>query len=110
MHIERYEFGLIVIDGQSYHHDLLIWPGHFKDDWWRQEAHLLQLEDVAEALAAAPQVLVVARALRGGCKWTAPWRPILRPKGSSWRPAPLRTQSGPSMSWQGKRGWPRPCT
>ncbi len=65
MYIDRYEFGLIVIDGQSYHHDLLIWPGHFKDDWWRQEAHLLQLEDVAEALAAAPQVLVVGQGAQG---------------------------------------------
>ena len=39
--------------------DLLIWPGQIKSDWWRREGHLLQLADVAEALAAEPQVLVV---------------------------------------------------
>jgi hypothetical protein len=61
MHIERYEFGLIVIDGQSFKNDLLIWPNRIKTDWWRQEAHLLQLDDVAEALAANPQVLVVGQ-------------------------------------------------
>jgi hypothetical protein len=59
MHIDRYEFGLIVIDGRTYRQDLLLWPGHVKSDWWRLEAHLLQLPDVAEALAQAPQVLVV---------------------------------------------------
>jgi len=59
MHIDRYEFGLLVLDGRTYRQDLLLWPGHVKSDWWRQEAHLLQLADVAEALAADPQVLVV---------------------------------------------------
>jgi hypothetical protein len=59
MHVDSYEFGTIVIDGQSYRNDLLIWPGRIKSDWWRHEAHLLQLDDVAEALAADPQILVV---------------------------------------------------
>jgi len=59
MKIDSYDFGLIVIDGRSYHQDLLIWPGRIKSDWWRRESHLLQLDDVAEALTAAPEVLVV---------------------------------------------------
>jgi hypothetical protein len=61
MHIDRYEFGLIVIEGQTFKNDVLIWPGRIKGDWWRKEGHLLQLEDVAEALAANPEVLVVGR-------------------------------------------------
>ena len=61
MYIDRYEFGVIVIDGQTFNTDVLIWPGRIKSDWWRREAHLLQLDDVAEALAATPQVLVVGR-------------------------------------------------
>jgi hypothetical protein len=61
VHIDRYEFGLIVIDGQTFKTDILIWPGRIKSDWWRGEAHLLQLDDVVEALAAHPQVLVVGR-------------------------------------------------
>ena len=59
MHIDRYEFGLVVIDGQTFKNDILIWPGRIKSDWWRKEAHSLQVDDVAEALAANPQVLVV---------------------------------------------------
>ncbi len=65
MHIEAYEFGVIVIDGQTYRTDLLIWPGRLKHDWWRREGHLLQVPDVAEALAAAPQVLVVGTGAYG---------------------------------------------
>jgi hypothetical protein len=65
MHIDNYEFGVAIIDGQTYRTDLLIWPGRIKHDWWRQEAHLLQLPDVAEALAAAPQVLVVGTGAYG---------------------------------------------
>src|SRR4030042_3225219 len=59
MHIDSYEFAHMVIDGQAFRTDLLIWPGRIKSDWWRQEGHLLQLADVYEALAADPQVLVV---------------------------------------------------
>ncbi len=65
MHVDSYEFGVIVIDGHSYRNDLLIWPGHLKADWWRLEGHLLQLPDVAEALAAEPQVLVVGTGAYG---------------------------------------------
>ena len=59
MHIDRYAFGVIVIDGQTFRNDVLIWPGRIKGDWWRREGHFLQLDDVSEALAADPQVLVV---------------------------------------------------
>lgn len=65
MHIDNFESGLIVIDGQTFRNDLLLWPGQIKSDWWRRESHLLQLEDVAEALAAAPQVLVVGCGVYG---------------------------------------------
>ena len=59
MHIDRYEFGVIVIDGQTFKNDVLIWPGQIKSEWWRKVSHFLQLDDVAEALGANPQVLVV---------------------------------------------------
>jgi hypothetical protein len=65
MHVDHYEFGTITIDGQSYRNDILIWPGRIKTNWWRREGHFLQLDDVAEALAADPQVLVVGRGAYG---------------------------------------------
>jgi hypothetical protein len=65
MHVDSYEFGVIVIDGRTYRTDLLIWPGQIKHDWWRSESHLLQAADVFEALAADPQVLVVGTGAYG---------------------------------------------
>lgn len=65
MRIDSYDFGQIVIDGRTYRQDLLIWPGHIKSDWWRAEGHLLQIPDVFEALAGAPQVLVVGAGAYG---------------------------------------------
>ena len=65
MHIDRYDFGTIVIDGQPFKNDVLIWPGRIKSDWWRKEGHFLQLDDVAEALAADPHVLVVGKGAYG---------------------------------------------
>ena len=81
MHVDSYDFGLIVIDGQAYRQDLLIWPGRIKSDWWRKEAHLLQVDDVAEALAAAPQVLVVGTGTPGRMRVDPSLEAYLKDKG-----------------------------
>jgi hypothetical protein len=81
MHIDCYEFGLIRIDGQTFKNDLLIWPGRIKSDWWRKEGHLLQLDDVTEALATAPQVLVVGQGDPGHMAVDPALAAYLRDKG-----------------------------
>jgi hypothetical protein len=81
MHIDSYEFGLICIDGQKFRNDVLIWPGQIKSDWWRQEGHLLQLADVAEALAATPQVFVVGQGSPGHMQVDSALAAYLRDKG-----------------------------
>jgi hypothetical protein len=81
MHIDHYEFGLIRIDGQTYRNDILILPGQIKTDWWRKESHFLQLDDVVEALAAAPQVLVVGQGERGLMQVDPGLAAYLRDKG-----------------------------
>jgi hypothetical protein len=81
MHIDSYEFGSIVIDGQNYHSDLLIWPGHLKSDWWRLEGHLLQLPDLEEALAGEPRVLVVGTGESGNMQIDGELVAYLKKKG-----------------------------
>ena len=81
MHIDSYEFGQIVIDGVTYRQDLLIWPGQIKKDWWRRQAHLLQAEDVFEALAAKPQVLVVGQGQPGRLEVAPALAAYLQEKG-----------------------------
>ena len=59
MKIDSYSFGKIVINGKNYTSDVIIYPGRVDASWWRQEGHLLQLADLAEALQAKPDVLVI---------------------------------------------------
>jgi hypothetical protein len=90
MHVDSYEFGAIAIDGRTYRNDLLIWPGHFKDDWWRLEGHLLQIPDVAEALAASPQVLVVGTGAYGNMVVDPELAAFLKDKGIDLMARPTR--------------------
>ena len=65
MKIDSYSFGRIVINGQTYTSDVIIYPGRVDASWWRKEGHLLQFDDVAEALHAKPDVLVIGTGYAG---------------------------------------------
>jgi hypothetical protein len=57
--IERFCFGEILIDGDRYTDDLIVFEHRVRPSWWRKTGHLLQLDDLAEALAAEPEALIV---------------------------------------------------
>ncbi|MEA2089285.1 MAG: Mth938-like domain-containing protein [Thermoproteota archaeon] len=57
--IESYSFGRIVVDGKRYTTDVIIYPDHVKDGWWRKEGHRLHIEDLKDVIEAKPDVLVV---------------------------------------------------
>lgn len=65
MHIDEYDFGRMVIDGQSYDSDLIIFPGEVRSSWWRDEGHKLKLADLKEVLAAKPKLLMVGCGFSG---------------------------------------------
>jgi hypothetical protein len=65
MKIDSYSFGNIKIDGLDYRSDVIVYPDRVDDKWWRQEGHLLQLEDLAEILVLKPVVLIVGQGLPG---------------------------------------------
>lgn len=66
--IERYRFGRITVDGQDYTRDLIITPGGVTENWWRIKGHSLALEDLAGALEAKPEVLVIGQGSFGQMK------------------------------------------
>jgi hypothetical protein len=57
--IDSYDFGQIVIDGQAYHADIIIYPDRVDAGWWRKEGHSLCVEDIKEITAAKPEVLII---------------------------------------------------
>lgn len=57
--VDAYRFGNIVIDGETYTKDVIIFPDRVRSDWWRTKGHSLALEDLVEVMEANPQTLVV---------------------------------------------------
>jgi len=57
--IEAYEFGSVVVNGVRYTSDLIIYPDRVDAGWWRREGHSLYPEDIQEALAIKPEVLII---------------------------------------------------
>lgn len=59
MHIDRYEFGTLVVDGREIYTDVLLTPGGVHERWWRREGHVVRLEDLSALLETHPQRLVI---------------------------------------------------
>lgn len=59
MHIDSYQFGKIVVDGQVYTSDLIMVGDTVHANWWRKQGHSLAVEDLETVIAAKPAILVV---------------------------------------------------
>jgi len=66
--IQSYRFGEIVIDGKRYTEDMIVFPDRVSPGWWLKEGHLLQLDDLKEALASEAEVLIVGTGTRQAMK------------------------------------------
>ena len=58
MKIESYSFGSILIDGESYTSDLILFPGKIDASWWRKRSHKVEMEDIPELLQAEADVII----------------------------------------------------
>ena len=103
MHIDKYNFGHIVIDGKSYNQDLLIWPGNLKADWWRRQSHLLQLDDLSEILDANLEVLVVGKGDSGRMEVDRELASFLKDRGIELVAVPTKEACRIINSLAGKR-------
>jgi len=57
--IEEYKFGFITIDGKTYRHDVEVnWLGEVSD-WPRTESHIIDAEDIINALEQGPDTIVI---------------------------------------------------
>ena len=63
--IDSYKFGRIVIDGESYNSDVIIYPNKVDYKWWRKEGHLLQKDDLADVIKYEPEILIVGKGKPG---------------------------------------------
>ncbi len=66
--IEHYEFGEIVVDGNKYRRDLIIFPDKVIENWWRKEGHRLSIEDLQVILEYKPEILIIGTGYYGYMK------------------------------------------
>jgi len=63
--IESYSFGIMVIDGQKYKSDLIIFPEGIRSSWWRITGHKLCLKDLESVIKEEPEALVIGTGFTG---------------------------------------------
>lgn len=64
--IESCSFGLLVVNGTTYTDDVLIFPeGQVMSNWRRKRGHGLCMEDMAELIDSAPEVIVIGTGVSG---------------------------------------------
>ena len=63
--IDAYQFGQIVINGQKYSSDVIIFPDRVSANWQRKTGHQLRIEDIAEVFTENPEMLIVGSGASG---------------------------------------------
>ena len=66
--IESYSFGRIIINGEHYRSDVIIYPDRIRESWWRVRGHDLCMDDIKELLDYNPEVLIIGRGKSGMMK------------------------------------------
>ncbi|MCS7214915.1 MAG: Mth938-like domain-containing protein [Thermodesulfovibrio sp.] len=65
MKITHYSFGKMVVDGNEYTKDLIVFPDSVSPSWWRKEGHSLCMEDLEDVFKREINVLVVGTGAYG---------------------------------------------
>ncbi len=63
--IDRFTFGRMIVDGQSYAADLVIFPDRIHSSWRRKEGHVLCLEDLQDIFREEIEALVIGTGFFG---------------------------------------------
>jgi hypothetical protein len=90
MTIERYDFGRITIDGQTFEHDVIIHPGRVEDGWRRRDGHILEVDDLKAVWPSRPEVLVIGTGYHGRMRVPPETRDFIAERGIILHAAPTR--------------------
>jgi hypothetical protein len=64
--IEFYSFGRMVIEGQQYSKDVIIFPdGSILSPWWRRQGHVLTAADLEKLIKATPEIIICGTGAMG---------------------------------------------
>ena len=79
--IDSYAFGRIVVNGTAYTNDIKIIDESVIPQWWRKSGHTVAAEDVADLVAAQPQIVVIGKGKPGFMSTTAETRRLFADHG-----------------------------
>jgi hypothetical protein len=68
MEIEKYAFGSIKIDGETFVSDIIIFPEGVVPSWRRKSGHLVLPEDIEEIITYKPQTVIFGTGMFGVMK------------------------------------------
>lgn len=68
VHIDYYDFGVMIVNGKRYSRDLIITPKRILSNWWRIEGHSLCVKDLKDVLNEDFEYLVVGTGYYGFMK------------------------------------------
>ncbi len=68
MFIDSYSFGKILIEGQTFNSDLILFPDHIQENWRRQQGHYLQKKDLAGIEKISRDLLIIGTGAQGAMK------------------------------------------
>ncbi len=64
--IDSYAFGVIMIDGKTFHDDLIVCPDGVRPDWRRRQGHSLHPDDLSGVMGLKPEKIIIGRGSSGG--------------------------------------------
>ncbi|MHC4222834.1 MAG: Mth938-like domain-containing protein [Planctomycetota bacterium] len=59
MRIDSCSFGQITVAGTQHTTDILVFPDKVQSNWWREEGHRLDMQDLTTILEAGPKTPVI---------------------------------------------------
>jgi len=68
MKIDSYKFGEMIVEGNSFTNDLIVFPDRVYSNWWRKKGHFLQLEDLKMVFEYEPEILLIGTGAYGVMK------------------------------------------
>ena len=66
--IDRFEYGAIVVDGESYKSDVMISPDGVVEQWQHKDEHVLRPRDVDKIISAEPEAVIIGLGTVGNLK------------------------------------------
>ncbi len=66
--IDQFEYGTIVIDGQTYESDVIIFPDGAVERWEHKDEHVLRPTDVNRVIEAKPETVIIGLGTVGNMK------------------------------------------